>query len=74
MPPIVIGDPATDDPDDDPPNPFEPPVDEDDLPDGESIGVVSGWCRQFQTLDPATRRPIAIGPICDGRQVWRQVQ
>jgi len=72
VPPIVIGNPTTDDPDDDPTNPFESPVDEDDLPDGTSIGVVTGWCRQVQTLDPATGQPIAIGPICDGRQVWRQ--
>ena len=72
VPPIVIGDPATDDPDDDPTNPFGAPVDPGDLPDGTSIGVITGWCRQVMTLNPATGQPLSIGPICDGRQVWRQ--
>ena len=72
VPPIVIGDPATDDPSGDPTNPFGSPIDPGDLPDGTSIGVASGWCRQVQTLNPATGKPLSIGPICDGRQVWRQ--
>ena len=74
VPPIVIGDPATDDPSGDPSNPFDSPIDPGDLPDGTSIGVASGWCRQVQTLNPATGQPLSIGPICDGRQVWRQAQ
>jgi len=72
VPPIVIGDPATDDPDTDPANPFGSPIDPADLPDGTSIGVVTGWCSQIQTLNPSTGQPLSIGPICDGRQVWRQ--
>jgi len=72
VPPIVIGDPPTDAPDADDSNPFEPPADPGDLPDGTSIGVITGWCRQVMTLNPATGEPLAIGPICDGRQAWRQ--
>jgi type IV pilus assembly protein PilY1 len=74
VPPIVIGDPATDDPSGDASNPFDTPIDPGDLPDGTSIGVASGWCRQVQTLNPATGKPLSIGPICDGRQVWRQAR
>lgn len=73
VPPIVIGEPPTNDPDDDSTNPFVPP-DPADLPDGTSVGVISGWCRQVMTLNPATGQPLAIGPICDGRQAWRQVR
>lgn len=71
VPPIVIGEPPTNDPTDDSSNPFVPP-DPADLPDGTSVGVISGWCRQVMTLNPATGQPLAIGPICDGRQAWRQ--
>ena len=74
VPPIVIGDPATNDPTADPTNPFESPIDPGDLPDGTAIGAVTGWCRQVMTLNPATGQPLSIGPICDGRQVWRQAQ
>ena len=73
VPPIVIGEPPTNDPTDDSSNPFAPP-DPADLPDGTSVGVISGWCRQVMTLNPATGQPLAIGPICDGRQAWRQAR
>ena len=71
VPPIVIGDPPTNNPDGDDSNPFDPP-DPGDLPDGTAIGAITGWCRQVMTLNPATGQPLAIGPICDGRQAWRQ--
>lgn len=72
VPPIIISDPTVSPPTGDPANPFLP-VDPGSLPDGGSVGAVTGWCRVLNTLNPATGSPLPIGPICDGRQVWRQV-
>ena len=73
VPPIIITDPLVNAPGSaDPNNPFLPPG-AGSLPDSGTVGAVTGWCRVLSTLNPATGQPLPIGPICDGRQVWRQV-
>ena len=62
-PDLAPGDPGGTDPDD---------PDSPGLPDGSSVGAVTGWCSAFGVLSPSGFLP--LGNICDGRQVWRQVR
>mgnify|MGYP005848282163 CR=1 FL=1 len=62
-PTLTPGDPGGIDPDD----PGSP-----DLPDGSTVGAVTGWCSAFGVLAPSGFK--SLGNICDGRQVWRQVR
>ncbi len=74
VPPIVITDPTVTPPGEDSSNPFLPPDGGASPPDSSTVGAVSGWCRVLTTLNPATGSPLPIGPICDGRQVWREAR
>ena len=71
-PAIVIRPPPT--PGDlggDPPPPFDPG--DGTLPDGSTVGAVTRWCSTL-LVQVAGEGQVAIGNICDGRQVWRQAR
>jgi len=70
-PPIIIQPPAVAGPG--PVNSQNPFDGAGSIPGLDTVGPASGWCSVLSTLNPNTGAPLPIGPICDGRQIWRQV-
>jgi len=50
-----------------------PEGEETELPGVDTVGAITGWCSAFGVQTP-TGGFLQLGNICDGRQVWRQVQ
>jgi len=72
-PPVVIKPAVNPDIDSGDPGGNSPEGEERELPDGSTVGAITGWCSAFGVQTPASGF-LELGNICDGRQVWRQSQ
>ncbi|MCA1779974.1 MAG: hypothetical protein LC637_11500 [Xanthomonadaceae bacterium] len=56
-------------------DPTDPDPDPDvDPPGDDSAGAANRWCPILSAITDATTGPIGLRPICEGRQIWRQVR